>query len=66
MSSHLYHVTAKNAYGALAKGMQVEIIIQNASRPPNQREVIDAFNQKYGTGTAVNGVSLSHFEIKKL
>lgn len=66
MSSHLYQITAKKSYGALVKGMQVEIFIQNASRPPNQREVIVAINQGYGPNTAVNGLSLSHFEIKKI
>ena len=66
MSIHLYKVTAKKEYGKLAKGMWVEIVIRNASRPPNQREVIDAINQKYGTNTAVNGLSLTNFDIVKL
>ncbi|MFV0174753.1 peptidase [Empedobacter falsenii] len=66
MSIHLYKVTAKKEYGKLAKGMWVEIVIRNASRPPNQREVIDAVNQKYGPNTAVNGLSLSNFEIVKI
>ena len=66
MSTHLYKGTAKKEYGKLEKGMSVEIIIRNASRPPSQREVIDAINQKYGTNTAVNGLSLSNFEIRKL
>ena len=66
MSTHLYKVTAKKKYGKLAKGMSVEIVISNASRKPNQREVIDAINQKYGTNTAVNGLSLTNFDIVKL
>jgi len=66
MSTNIYQVTAQKAYGRLAKGMQVEIIIRNASRPPNQREVITALNQKYGAGTALNGLSLQLFEVKKL
>lgn len=45
--------------------MAVEIVIRNASRPPSQREVIDVINQKYGSGTAVNGLSLSNFSIVK-
>lgn len=65
MSTHLYKVTAKKAYGKLAKGMSVEIIIRNASRSPSQREIIDAINQKYGANTAINGLSLSNFEIIK-
>ncbi|MFV0176506.1 peptidase [Empedobacter falsenii] len=66
MSNYLYKVTAKKKYGKLAKGMSVEIVISNASRKPNQREVIDAINQKYGTNTAVNGLSLTNFDIVKL
>ncbi len=65
MSNHLYKVTAKKEYGKLAKGMFVEIVIRNASRPPNQREVIDSINQKYSDKTAVNGLSLSNFDIIK-
>lgn len=65
MSTHLYKVIAIKDYGKLAKGMNVEIIIRNASRPPSQREVIEAINQKYGANTAVNGLSLSNFDILK-
>lgn len=65
MSTHLYKVTAKKEYGKLAKGMFVEIVIQNASRPPSQKEVIEAINKKYGDKTAVNGLSLSNFDIAK-
>ena len=66
MSTHVYQVIAKKVYGKLAIGMNVEIIIRNASRPPSQREIIDAINQKYGPNTAVNGLSLSNFEVRKL
>ncbi|MFV0158264.1 peptidase [Empedobacter falsenii] len=66
MSTHLYKVSAKKEYGKLAKGMSVEIVIRNASRKPTQREVIDAVNQKYGANTAVNGLSLTNFDIVKL
>ncbi|HAD79384.1 peptidase [Empedobacter sp. GD03739] len=66
MSTHVYQVIAKKVYGKLAIGMNVEIIIRNASRPPSQREIIDAINQKYGPNTAVNGLSLSNFDIRKL
>ena len=65
MSTHLYKIIAKKDYGKLAKGMNVEIVIRNASRPPSQREVIEAINQKYGANTAVNGLSLSNFDILK-
>lgn len=65
MSTHLYKVTAKKEYGKLAKGMFVEIIINNTNRFPSQKEVIEAVNQKYGDKTAANGLSLSNFEIMK-
>ncbi len=45
--------------------MTVEIVIRNSSRPPSQREVIDTINLKYGSDTAVNGLSLSNFSIVK-
>ncbi|WP_312090133.1 peptidase [Chryseobacterium sp.] len=65
MSTLLYIATAKKEYGRLAKGMFVEIVIRNASRPPTQKEVIEAINKKYGEKTAVNGLSLSNFDIVK-
>ena len=65
MSTHLYKVISKKEYGKLAKGMFVEIVIRNTSRPPNQKEIIEAINQKYGDKTAVNGISLSLFDILK-
>ena len=45
--------------------MFVEITIRNASRPPTQKEVLEAINEKYGDKTAVNGLSLSNFDIAK-
>ncbi len=66
MSNHLYKVTAKKEYGKLAKGMFVEIVIRNASRLPNQKEILEAINQKYGDKTVGNGCSLSNFDIVKL
>ena len=50
----------------LAKGMSVEIVIRNASRKPNQKEVLEAFNQRFGAGTAPNGTSLTNFQIEKV
>lgn len=43
--------------------MNVEILIKNVSRKPNQHEFIEAINKKYGDKTAANGTSLSIFEI---
>lgn len=65
MSTQLYEVTSKKEYGKLAKGMFVEIVIQNASRPPSQKKVIEAINQKYGDKSAVKGLSLSNFYVVK-
>ncbi|MGZ5192290.1 MAG: peptidase [Kaistella sp.] len=63
MSTHLYKITAKKELGKIAKGMSVEIVIKNASRKPNQREIIDSINAKYGANTAMSGLSLSNFDI---
>lgn len=65
MSTHNYKVTSKKEYGKLAKGMFVEIVIRNTSRPPNQKEIIEAINQKYGEKTIANGISLSFFGMLK-
>lgn len=66
MSTYLYKVVAKKEIGKIAKGMSVEIVIKNASRKPNQKEVIDSLNLKYGAKTAASGLSLSNFEITEM
>ena len=66
MSNHLWKVTAKRDSFNISKGMNVEIVIRNASRKPNQKEVIEAMNEKYGEKTAPNGTSMSLFEMVKL
>ncbi len=66
MANHLWKVTAKRDSFSISKGMNVEILIRNASRKPNQKEVIAAINEKYGERTAANGTSLSVFEIVEL
>lgn len=65
MPAYFWKVTATKSFTRLAAGMWVDIIIQNATRKPIQREVIEAFNEKYGAGTAPNGISLSNFEMVK-
>ena len=66
MSVYLWRVVAVKDTAKLAKGMSVEIVIRNASRKPNQKEVLEAFNQRYGAGTAPNGTSLTNFQIEKV
>lgn len=66
MSTHLYKITAKKKFGKIARGMFTEIIIRNASRKPNQQEIIDSFNLKYGENTALPGIMLSNFDIDKM
>lgn len=66
MANQLWQVTAKRDSFGISKGMNVEILIKNASRKPNQKEVIAAINEKYGEQTAANGTSLSIFEIVEL
>jgi len=65
MSTTLWKAMAKKESGKLAKGMFVEIVIRNASRQPNQKEVIEALNNKYGEKTAINGLSMTLFEFLK-
>ncbi|RRQ45808.1 peptidase [Chryseobacterium sp. SC28] len=66
MANQLWKVTAKRDSFNIKKGMNVEILIKNASRKPNQKEVVEAINEKYGDKTATNGTSLSIFEIEEL
>lgn len=66
MANHLWKVTAKRDSFSIAKGMSVEIIVRNGSRKPNQKEVIEAINEKYGAKTAPNGTSMSLFEMVEL
>lgn len=66
MSVYLWRVVAVKDTAKLAKGMSVEIVIRNASRKPNQKEVLEAFNQRFGEGTAPNGTSLTNFQIEKV
>ena len=66
MSVYLWRVVAVKDTTKLAKGMSVEIVIRNTNRKPNQKEVLEAFNQRYGAGTAPNGTSLTNFHIEKV
>ena len=66
MANHVWKVTAKRDSFTIAKGMTVEIVVRNASRKPNQKEVIDAINQKYGSKTASNGTYMGNFDMVKL
>ena len=66
MSVYLWSVVAVKDTTKLAKGMSVEIVIRNTNRKPNQKEVLEAFNQRYGAGTAPNGTSLTNFQIEKV
>ena len=54
MANYLWRVTAKKSVTSkIASGMWVEIGVSNTSRKPNQKEVIEAINAKYGAGTAM-------------
>lgn len=65
MSTTLWKVTAKKEYNKIAKGMWVEIIIKNSSMKPSSREIMEAFNAKYGDKTVSPGQNQSFFEIEK-
>lgn len=67
MANYLWRVTAKRNVGSkIAQGMWVEIVISNIPRQPNQKEVINAINAKYGAGTAPPGLAMTNFEMVKL
>ena len=66
MANQLWKVTAKRDSFSITKGMNVEILIRNASRKPNQKEVVEAMNDKYGEKTATNGSSMTLFEMEEL
>lgn len=66
MSVYLWRVVAVKDTAKLVKGMSVEIVIRNASRKPNQKEILEAFNQRFGAGTVPNGTSLTNFQIEKV
>lgn len=65
MSAYLWKVTAKRAVGSkLPAGAWVEIVKSGTSAPPNQREITQAFESKYGIKIP-NGTSTSCFEMIK-
>ncbi|MDV3873361.1 peptidase [Elizabethkingia anophelis] len=66
MSQHLWKATAKRDSFKISKGMSVEILVKNTNRKPNQKEVIDAINQKYGVNTASNAINMSLFDMVEL
>lgn len=47
MSSFCWKVKALCSTGAIAKGMEVEVIKHNTTGEPSQNEIRDAFSAKY-------------------
>ena len=48
MSSYLWKVQViKQGQGGVAKGMNVEIVVNNSTRQPTTNEISDALNKKY-------------------
>lgn len=65
MSAYLWKVTAKRAVGnKLPAGAWVEIVKSGTSAPPNQREITQAIESKYGIKIP-NGTPTSCFEMIK-
>lgn len=65
MSAYLWKVTAKRAVGSkLPVGAWVEIIKNGTSAPPNQREITEAIESKYGIKIP-NGTPTFYFDIVK-
>ena len=64
MSAYLWKVTAKRAVGKLPAGAWVEIVKNGTSASPNQREITQAIESKYGIKIP-NGTPTSCFEMIK-
>lgn len=63
--SVLYRVTVKKKVSPrLIEGMWVEIILPN--RPIMQKDMMDAFNAKYGKLTALGTIPRNFLEIVKM
>ena len=51
----VFKIKALKNYGVIVQGMEVEVIIKNATRNPLPNEIQKAFEEKYGIN-APNGV----------
>ena len=48
MSAYLWKVTTKKQVGKLPAGASVEIVKNNTNAKPTQKEINEAYNEKYG------------------
>lgn len=58
MSADLWKVTVvKQGHGDVAKGMNVELVIQNTSAKPSNDLIAKAINEKYGIKCSPSSIS---------
>lgn len=65
MAGYLWKITVKKPIGKLAQGMWAEVVVNNSSRKPMNKEISDAFNAKYGDNVMSPGINTSYLEVVK-
>lgn len=65
MSTYLWKVRTKNRVGKLPAGASVEIVKNNTSGKPTQKEINAAFNAKYGVDGGSSSTSYYDIELQK-
>lgn len=63
--TYLWIVTAKRNAGKLPAGASVEIVKQNTSARPTAKEIVSAFENKYGIAVSTGHANSGYFDFKK-
>ncbi len=67
MSNILWKVKAIKGWSAVAKGMEVDIVVQNRTGKPYVKDIAEALTRKYGIKDLSSaGMSESIFDFTKL
>ena len=65
MSAYLWKVTTKKQVGKLPAGASVEIVKNNKSGKPTQKEINAAFDAKYGVDLGGFRTSKNNMQLQK-
>lgn len=65
MSKHLWNVKAKTKWGAVLRGMEVEIVVENSDGKPSIKNITSALESKYSVKIG-GGLPASTFDFYKL
>ena len=65
MSAYLWKVTTKKQVGKLPAGASVEIVKNNTSGKPTQKEINAAFDAKYGVDGGYLSTSYYDMQLQK-